>query len=527
MELKNKIIDILKILNTGLIEREKHIKLAVLTILAGENLILIGPPGTAKSEISRRVSSIIEGEKYFEYLLTKFTTPEEIFGPISIKNLENDVFKRQTEGYIPKSYIVFLDEIFKANSSILNSLLTMLNERIYHNGAELEKSKLISIIAASNELPIGDTELLALYDRFLTRIVIDYVENPLSLVNINEEEVLLDDELKLHIDELTEIIDKSKLVEIDDEIAKTLVNIKQDIEKEFFDMENEINEIISDRKFVKSIKFLKVAAFSNGKNILTLDDLILLENTYWNDPINIDKIREIIVKNICGKEKNKKEQMNILFESWDETFENIFQIQEIDEEGNLVYIDINGEKTTEDKGDIHLRDELGNYLFYSGHREYIRTVTSSWDHNYQDTNIKTIDGESIFTYEFSNVKVEKSKKCEMENLKKLTIKGNLKASLIKNYAEFKEKNIKLDANKIKLLEDLRRNIKVEFKELEEHHKNITSRKEMIENNLNKNMWLEEKDKEFLDLNISNYFEEISSILNKFNELISKTNEVID
>ena len=115
--MKEKISKLIKELNKDLVQREEIIKIALLTMLAQENMILIGPPGTAKSEISRRLSQVIDGEDYFEYLLTKFTTPEEIFGPLSISELKQDRLKRNTEGYMPVAKIAFLDEIFKANSS--------------------------------------------------------------------------------------------------------------------------------------------------------------------------------------------------------------------------------------------------------------------------------------------------------------------------------------------------------------------------------------------------------------------------
>ena len=144
-------IKIINELNKGLIEREAQFKLGLLAIVSGENILFIGPPGTAKSKIGRRLSHILKNSSYFEYLLTKFTTPEEIFGPISLKELENDKFHRNTKGYLTDSNVVFLDEIFKANSAILNSLLTILNEKIYHNGYIKENVDTQLIIGASNE----------------------------------------------------------------------------------------------------------------------------------------------------------------------------------------------------------------------------------------------------------------------------------------------------------------------------------------------------------------------------------------
>ena len=175
--LKNKIEILIKKLNVGLIEREEQIKMALLAAISGENILFIGPPGTGKSVLSRRITNVFSNVDYFEYLLTKFTTPEELFGPISIKELENDKFHRNIEGYLTDSEIVFLDEVFKANSAILNSLLTIMNERIYHNGYQKENIRTKIVIGASNELPREEYELDALYDRFLFREKINYIEN--------------------------------------------------------------------------------------------------------------------------------------------------------------------------------------------------------------------------------------------------------------------------------------------------------------------------------------------------------------
>ena len=152
----------------GLIEREEESRLVVLGMISEEHVLLLGMPGTGKSALGRRLSKLCGGP-FFQRLLTRFTTPEEIFGPLSLKALENDEYKRCTEGFMPTASVAFLDEIFKANSAILNTLLTILNERQFDNGAGgRQDCPIRCVVGASNEMPDSD-ELDALYDRFLLR----------------------------------------------------------------------------------------------------------------------------------------------------------------------------------------------------------------------------------------------------------------------------------------------------------------------------------------------------------------------
>lgn len=166
-DLRARIQDAVDIMQRGLIERDTEVRLLLLAALSREHVLYIGPPGTAKSELSRRLSRLYQGA-YFERLLTRFSVPEELFGPLSMRALEEDKYVRQTQGYLPEASVAFVDEIFKANSAILNTLLTLLNERLFDNGSLRVPVPLVCMVGASNELPESE-ELDALYDRFLLR----------------------------------------------------------------------------------------------------------------------------------------------------------------------------------------------------------------------------------------------------------------------------------------------------------------------------------------------------------------------
>src|SRR5258706_16379835 len=161
-------------LNHNFQERAEPVDGALCALLSGSHVLIIGPPGTAKSMLADELCRRIDGANYFQWLLTRFTTPEEIFGAVSLKALEQDDYRRVTSRKLPEAHIAFLDEIFKANSSILNSILTLINERLFHNGKEIVHVPLLTLFGASNELP-EEEELTALYDRFLLRFVVGYI----------------------------------------------------------------------------------------------------------------------------------------------------------------------------------------------------------------------------------------------------------------------------------------------------------------------------------------------------------------
>ncbi len=293
--MKAKLLEIQNHLNASLIGRDNIIKSALLALVAKENSLLIGPPGTAKSLLARRISQTLQPlseneHTYFEYLLTKFSTPEEIFGPLSISELKQDRFLRNTQGYLPTAQVAFLDEIFKASSSILNALLTILNERKYHNGTTSTDVPLISLIGASNELPTGQSELSALYDRFLIRCFVDYVEaNQLyQFFDITPPNYLLN---YLSKDDIDQIHQKAANVVFPKEVQEAVFKIWADHNEVF--KENS-DETLSDRRFVKVINLMKISAATNDRNNVDFSDVFLLKDCLWNHPDNKTKVIDII-----------------------------------------------------------------------------------------------------------------------------------------------------------------------------------------------------------------------------------------
>ncbi len=284
-------------LKADFIERDEEILGAILAILANENILYLGPPGTAKTYLAQSVCKCIEAADFFYYLLTRFTTPEEVFGPLSIKSLENDEFKRKIDGCLPASHIAFLDEIFKANSSILNSLLTVLNERRYHNGKTVINTPLLTVFGASNELPEEDENLEALYDRFLFRYDVGYIQN-----EENVKALLFGDytgftpSTRLTIDQIKQIRDLAQTVAVPAEVQEIIISIKKHLELRNSD-DADIPRI-SDRRWKKIIGVLKVAAAANGDGSVDRTMLLLLQHMLWDLPDQKEQIRALIVDHV-------------------------------------------------------------------------------------------------------------------------------------------------------------------------------------------------------------------------------------
>lgn len=270
--------ELLAALGRDLIERETPLRLAVLAALAGEHLLLLGPPGTAKSEIARRLRFAFHDAQFFERLLTRFSVPEELFGPLSIKELEQDRYHRQTERYLPTAHVAFIDEIFKANSAILNSLLTLLNEREFDNGVERVRTPLLSVVGASNELPEGG-ELAALYDRFLLRFQVmptskDGFGRMLRLHERGWEQPAA--ALRLDPGTLAAVQASAREVEVPEDVLEMLQALRSHLQdKQIY---------VSDRRWRKALKLLKVSAVTNGRKEVSVWDAWLLQHCTWSRP---------------------------------------------------------------------------------------------------------------------------------------------------------------------------------------------------------------------------------------------------
>ena len=262
-------------LKAHFVERDEIIDGALAGLLSGEHVLFLGPVGTAKSMLAREICDRIEGANYFNWLLTKFSTPEELFGPISLKGLESDEFKRITRNKLPEAHIAFLDEVFKANSAILNSLLAVLNERVFHNGAAPEPVPLLSLYAASNELP-EEGELMALFDRFLLRFQLDYIGDDqrfLELLELPEEVPQIG---VLTLDELTALQEQTSQMPIPRAVLSDLVALRAALKDAGIDA--------SDRRYRKSLNVLRAYALLSGRDSVVADDLATLAHVLWDDP---------------------------------------------------------------------------------------------------------------------------------------------------------------------------------------------------------------------------------------------------
>ena len=370
-------------MNRGIYEKETEISLSLLAALAGESIILLGPPGVAKSMVARQLKTAFREAQSFEYLMSRFSTPDEIFGPVSIQKLKtSDTYERAVEGYLPTADVVFLDEIWKAGPAIQNTLLTVINEKIFRNGNREMHLPLKLLVAASNELPAKGEGLEALWDRFVIRIE----SRPIKLEK-NFRAMLL--EVKSEEQRASEVKSEERGVKEQSSAAEGKANSNAITAEEYAGWTERIDKIgvkievldaisairkslravnvdeaaerrniyVSDRRWKNIVRLLRTSAFMQDREEVDICDLLPIYHCLWQELEERDAIRNIVIRALFSPFADKLVEMkNALAEDI-----KYHRVRRNPEDGR----DYEGEIETLSDGLASLEKQLGENLFAS------------------------------------------------------------------------------------------------------------------------------------------------------------------
>jgi len=283
-------------LKSEILERDEVLRAALIALVARQHMVVLGPPGTAKSDMIRAISERFcdtqgQGLSYFAYLLTRFTTPEELFGPVSVAGLKNDTYERIITGKLPCAQVAFLDEIFKSSSAVLNVLLTILNERVFDNGTKRIQVPLVSLFGASNELPQEAMDLEALWDRFLIRLEVGYLtEGGFEKLLAMQSASGTGSSTKTIMTqtELLALQAQAAALPIPANIQAALVTLRRDLASKGI--------TASDRRWVQSLRILQASAVVEGRTAVEEDDLAILSSVLWKDQADRQEISKMVAK---------------------------------------------------------------------------------------------------------------------------------------------------------------------------------------------------------------------------------------
>ena len=378
---------LLQEMNRGIYEKNTEISLSLLAALAGESVILLGPPGVAKSMVARQLKTAFRDAQSFEYLMSRFSTPDEIFGPVSIQKLKtSDTYERAVEGYLPTADVVFLDEIWKAGPAIQNTLLTVINEKIFRNGNREMHLPLKLLVAASNELPAKGEGLEALWDRFVIRIE----SRPIKLEK-NFRAMLLEShadfsrstralghadfsgstgvlghadfadnadssDLKITGEEYAEWAEKICKIGVKEEVLDAISAIRKSLRAVNVDEAAERRNIyVSDRRWKNIVRLLRTSAFMQDREKVDICDLLPIYHCLWQEPEERDAIRSIVIRALFSPFAEKLVEMkNALAEDI-----KYHRVRRNPDDGR----DYEGEIETLSDGLTSLERQLGENLF--------------------------------------------------------------------------------------------------------------------------------------------------------------------